>query len=144
MEDTNCIDISIPTSEEIENPSSIEFECTIGTAKGYNNTDYIEFKRFVEIVRSVCCEVENSTGIYVSLSVRKNIVIYKKEWGCPDNGEEVYVLNAVYNPFYRDDKQKWIRSCLDIQKLLQKRFNQSTVTSVFRKVSVVYSKTEEN
>lgn len=60
------------------------------------------------------------------------------DWGCPMNGEDVYVIKGVNNPqFTEPDKYKDA-----VTKLIEKlatAFEQTTVTTTWSKVNMVYT-----
>ena len=126
------------TVNKIEKDESIEFECTIGVTEGYFHNNENASLELIQILKQVCLEIEAETGIYVSFVINPCKVLYKEEWGCPKNGEDVYVISAVYNPYFKDLMETWIKSCELIQRRLKTILNQSTFTSVFREVKIRY------
>lgn len=118
--------------------SSIEFECTVGVTEGYFHNNEDSSLNFIKLLKQVCAEVENETGLYISFVVKPCKVVYKEEWGCPEDGEDVYVISAVYNPYFEDSPHMWLTSCGLIQEKLKILLNQSTITSVIRESEIRY------
>ena len=65
-------------------------------------------------------------------------VVYNVDWGCPMDGEDVYVIKGVNNPqFAEPDKYKEA-----VTKLIEKlatAFEQSTVTTTWSTVDMIYT-----
>lgn len=119
------------------------FEITIGINKGYghNNESVIDFEADYQ---AIATDIYNQTGIYVSGVITPAKVIYNIDWGCPMDGEDVYVIKGVNNPqFAEPDKYKEA-----VTKLIEKlatAFEQSTVTTTWSTVNMVYTiKKEED
>lgn len=73
------------------------FEITIGINKGYdhNNESTVDFEADYQ---AIATDIYNQTGIYVSGVVLPAKVVYNVDWGCPMDGEDVYVIKGVKNP----------------------------------------------
>lgn len=118
------------------------FEITIGINKGYdhNNESVVDFE---EIYQMIATYIYNQTGVYVSGVITPAKVVYNVDWGCPMDGEDVYVIKGVNNPqFTEPDKYKDA-----VTKLIEKlatAFEQSTVTTTWSTVDMVYTTKKEN
>ena len=73
------------------------FEITIGINKGYghNNESTVDFEANYQIIAT---DIYNQTGVYVSGVITPAKVVYNVNWGCPMDGEDVYVIKDVKNP----------------------------------------------
>ena len=113
------------------------FEITIGINKGYNNNNESTVN-FEADYQAIATDIYNQTGIYISGVVLPAKVVYNVDWGCPMDGEDVYVIKGVNNPqFAEPDKYKEA-----VTKLIEKlatAFEQSTVTITWSKVDMVYT-----
>ena len=113
------------------------FEITIGINKGYghNNESTVDFEANYQIIAT---DIYNQTGVYVSGVITPAKVVYNVNWGCPMDGEDVYVIKGVNNPqFVKPDKYKEA-----VTKLIEKlatTFEQSTVTTTWSTVVMIYT-----
>lgn len=113
------------------------FEITIGINKGYghNNKATIDFEADYQ---AIATDIYNQTGVYVSGVITPAKVVYNVDWGCPMDGEDVYVIKGVNNPqFAEPDKYKEA-----VTKLIEKlatAFEQSTVTTTWSTIDMVYT-----
>lgn len=110
------------------------FEITIGINKGYNhnNEATIDFEADYQAIAN---DIHHQTGVYVSGVITPAKVVY---WGCPMDGEDVYVIKGVNNPqFTKPSKYKDAVTRL-IEKLAT-TFEQSTVTTTWSTVDMVYT-----
>lgn len=79
-----------------EGEKALKWSIVIGTNPGYgsnirsimNETDFLNY------VRDTADKVYENTGIYISTLVFPASVIYRKEWGCPLDGEPVFILTG--------------------------------------------------
>ena len=113
------------------------FEITIGINKGYgHNNEYVT--DFEADYQAIATDIYKRTGIYVSAVITPAKVVYNVDWGCPMDGEDVYVIKGVNNPqFAKPDKYKEA-----VTKLIEKlatAFEQSTVTTTWSTVEFVYT-----
>ena len=113
------------------------FEITLGINKGYghNNECVTDFEADYQAIATA---IYKQTGIYVSGVITPAKVVYNVNWGCPMDGEDVYVIKGVNNPqFTEPDKYKDA-----VTKLIEKlatAFEQSTVTTTWSTVEFVYT-----
>ena len=117
------------------------FEITLGINKGYyhNNESVIDFEADYQ---AIATDIYNQTGIYVSGVITPAKVVYNVHWGCPMDGEDVYVIKGVNNPqFAEPDKYK--KAVTKLIEKLATAFEQSTVTTTWSTVDIVYT-TKEN
>ena len=118
------------------------FEITIGINKGYgnNNESTVDFEADYQ---AIATDIYNQTGVYVSGVITPAKVVYNVDWGCPMDGEDVYVIKGVNNPqFTEPDKYKEA-----VTKLIEKlatAFEQSTVTTTWSTVDMIYTTKKED
>lgn len=113
------------------------FEITIGINKGYghNNESTVDFEANYQIIAT---DIYNQTGVYVSGVITPAKVVYNVNWGCPMDGEDVYVIKGVNNPqFTEPDKYK--DAVTKLIENLATAFEQSTVTTTWSTVKFVYT-----
>lgn len=113
------------------------FEITLGINKGYGHNNEC-VTNFEADYQAIATDIYNQTGIYVSGVITPAKVVYNVEWGCPMDGEDVYVIKGINNPqFTEPDKYKEA-----VTKLIEKlatTFEQSTVTTTWSTVDMVYT-----
>lgn len=107
--------------------NTIKIEATIGVNAGYNheNKDVDDFYKIVMDCIELCY---SKKGVAVSFVINKSITCYRKEFGCPDNGEITYTLSTVMNPFFQSDKLKYLDVAEYILYEISQYYNQSTMT----------------
>ena len=118
------------------------FEITIGINKGYghNNESVIDFEANYQAIATY---IYSQTGVYVSGVITPAKVVYNVDWGCPMDGEDVYVIKGVNNTqFVKPTDYKEAVTML-IEKLAT-TFEQSTVTTTWSTVKSVYTTKKEN
>lgn len=117
------------------------FEITLGINKGYghNNECVTDFEADYQ---AIATDIYKRTGAYVSAVITPAKVVYNVDWGCPDDGEDVYIIKGVNNPqFAEPDKYKEA-----VTKLIEKlatAFEQSTVTTTWSTVDTIYTTKKE-
>lgn len=118
------------------------FEITLGINKGYghNNECVTDFEADYQ---AIATDIYKQTGVYISSVIIPAKVVYNVDWGCPMDGEDVYVIKGVNNPqFAEPDKYKDA-----VTKLIEKlttTFEQSTVTTTWSTVDMIYTTKKEN
>ena len=117
------------------------FKITIGINKGYghNNECVTDFEADYQ---TIATDIYKRTGVYVSAVIIPAKVVYNVDWSCPMDGEDVYVIKGVNNPqFAEPDKYKEA-----VTKLIEKlatAFEQSTVTTTWSTVDMIYTTKKE-
>ena len=122
---------------------SMECSANLGILAGYDNApDDVSFDAVRRYIASILEEYYQETGIYVSFIVTPAHAVYREKWGCPKGGEPVVNLSAVYNKYYctADDYSisAWKGACLKILEHLKEKFDQTTLTVVFKECEVFY------
>lgn len=113
------------------------FEITLGINKGYghNNECVTDFEADYQ---AIATDIYKRTGVYVSAVISPAKVVYNVDWGCPDDGEDVYIIKGVNNTqFVKPAGYKEAVTML-IEKLATV-FEQSTVTTTWSTVEFVYT-----
>lgn len=109
------------------------FEITISINNDYYNDECVT--DFEADYRDIATDIHHQTGVYVSGVITPAKVIY---WGCPDDGEDVYIIKGVNNTqFVKPTDYKEAVTML-IEKLATV-FEQSTVTTTWSTVKFVYT-----
>ena len=115
------------------------FEITLGINKGYdhNNECVTDFEADYQAIATA---IYKQTGVYISSVIIPAKVVYNVDWGCPTDGEDVYIIKGVNNPqFTEPDKYKDA-----VTKLIEKlatAFEQSTTWST---VDMLYTTKESD
>lgn len=118
------------------------FEITLGINKGYghNNEHVTDFEADYQ---AIATDIYKRTGVYVSAVIIPAKVVYNVDWGCPADGEDVYVIKGVNNPqFAEPDKYK--KAVTKLIEKLATAFEQSTITTTWATVDMVYTTKKEN
>lgn len=112
-------------------------QITVGVLPGYNvnNTAAINIENF-------CFNLvydEGGVPYYIPWLVIPARTVYKKEWGCPDSGEIVYVLQGTYNKKYNSDitVDEWKEYVMEYARYLKKQYKQSTIRVSFMQSETV-------
>lgn len=116
-----------------------KFEFTIGVTEGYFHNNENNNVNFAELVDKCSRETEKETGVYISFNIIPIVTLYKSEWECPKGGEQTYILSAIRNPMFNNDKTSWKFNCLHTMMRLKNELKQSSVTGDFSEVEMVYA-----
>lgn len=118
------------------------FEITIGINKGYghNNESVIDFEADYQ---AIATDIYKRTGVYVSAVIVPAKVVYNVNWGCPDDGEDVYIIKGVNNPQFTEPN-KYKDAVTKLIEKLATAFEQSTVTTTWSTVDMVYTTKKED
>lgn len=117
------------------------FEITLGINKGYghNNECITDFEADYQAIASA---IYKQTGIYVSGVIIPAKVVYNVDWGCPADGENVYIIKGVNNTqFVKPADYK--KAVTKLIEKLATTFEQSTVTTTWSTVKMVYTTKKE-
>jgi hypothetical protein len=108
---------------------------TISTIKGYANGAYAvgwDLNQFTEVLQTI---EETKFGDYsISWLVTSGKAVYKKEWGAPNGGEDVFILETDYTEYdYNNhlDIDNWKHRVLEHAEYLRIYFDQKTVRVSF-------------
>ena len=119
---------------------SLRCTAVLGTAAKYNLNGFcIDLMNILKFVSDA-----NPDKYFISFNVTESITCYKEEWGCSEDGEHTFNLEAVANPTFVDDLYKWKEDCIFYIKTLQDIFRQKTVSIQFSEVDFIYSLNDEN
>jgi hypothetical protein len=113
------------------------FEITLGINKGYghNNECVTDFEADYQ---AIATDIYKRTGVYVSAVITPAKVVYNVDWGCPDDGEDVYIIKGVNNTqFVKPTDYK--EAVMLLIENLATVFEQSTVTTTWSTVEFVYT-----
>lgn len=113
------------------------FEITLGINKGYghNNECITDFEADYQAIATA---IYKQTGVYVSAVIIPAKVVYNIDWGCPTDGEDVYIIKGVNNTQFVKPTDYKEAVMLLIEKLAT-TFEQSTVTTTWSTVEFVYT-----
>jgi hypothetical protein len=113
------------------------FEITLGINKGYghNNECVTDFEADYQAIATA---IYKQTDVYVSSVIIPAKVVYNVDWGCPTDGENVYVIKGVNNTQFVKPADYKEAVMLLIEKLAT-TFEQSTVTTTWSTVKMVYT-----
>ena len=121
--------------------TSVRFQTVVGTVSGYEleGKQGASLSDFVEVLKAYAAEVQDETGIYVSGSVVPTSVYYRTEWGCPEGGENAFLVQGDLNPEFGEEGP-WKESVIRLFEKLKKHYQQSTLTVTFSVVDHCYLK----
>ncbi|MBR1854225.1 MAG: hypothetical protein IJ794_13965 [Lachnospiraceae bacterium] len=108
--------------------NSIGWRITIGVHVGYSadTKEPVEEQKLIRIYRRAAEAAEAVNGVYISAVLWPSRVIYKTEWGCPEEGEFTYTFVGNCNPAF-SDPETYRKALLDLTENLKRELQQSTV-----------------
>lgn len=106
---------------------------TISTIKGYANGAYISGLKLDEFTEMLQIIEENTfADSSISWLVTAGKAVYKRTWGAPKGGEEVYVLQTDYTEYDKGISiEDWKKNVFIHAEYLRKYFGQETVRVTF-------------
>ena len=113
------------------------FEITLGINKGYGHNNEC-VTNFEADYQAIATDIYKRTGVYVSSVITPAKVVYNVDWGCPDDGEDVYIIKGVNNTQFVKPADYKEAVMLLIEKLAT-TFEQSTVTTTWSTIEFVYT-----
>ena len=107
---------------------------TISTIKGYANGSYAtgwNLDQFTELLQMI--EENHYPDSSVSWLVIPGKAVYKRQWGAPKGGEDVFVLEADYTDYDKRvlSVEQWKNKIIEHAEYLRHYFEQSTVRITF-------------
>lgn len=114
-----------------------KFEIVMGITPGYFHNNETN-KNIEQIYSSIAKKVYEETDIYVSATITKSSMVYHSDWGCPPNGEIVYVISGTRNPEFTNNKHLYKVAVYMIAEKFAETLKQSTCTITFQDVTLAY------
>ena len=106
---------------------------TISTIKGYANGAYrvgLDLNTFTETLQEI--EEHKFSDTSISWLVTSGKAVYKKAWGAPIGGEDVFVLEADYTEYDKGTNiHDWKKNIFVHAEYLRQYFKQETVRVTF-------------
>ncbi len=100
-----------------------KYEVVLGTAVGYDNAIDTS-DSFFQVYNDIAIQ---NPYLYIPITSDDVNVIYKSEWGCPENGEMCIRFTSQRNPKFDSDKNKFERAMIWNIKQLKQKYQQKTV-----------------
>jgi hypothetical protein len=124
---------------------TIGFTIVCGVAPGYfHNMKGVAAPELAAKIATLWQEVAEKhfaeTNIYVSATVTPGAVVYSPNWGCPDGGESIIMIQGVANPEFVKNLEDYRDVVLQIAKELKNKLDQSTLTVEFIEKELAYLK----
>lgn len=123
--------------------NTIHWILTLGLQEGYHTEqqEIPTLSQVGKIYQEIAEEVYQETKIYISASIQSAHTLYRKEWGCPEGGEETVLLMGGCNPAFAHPKA-YEEVLKKLVKRLKQRFHQKTVMLEIMPANAIYM-TEE-
>lgn len=114
----------------------------LGVTPGYNhnNENDYDIDSFCNKLQKDLDTISDKIDYYISFVVTKSKVVYRKEWGCPDGGESIFVLHTTLNTNYNVNYIKWKDAVCKYAECLKEMYKQSTLTIEFDKCETLHLK----
>lgn len=122
-----------------------QFQINIGVNAGYFH-DNAKGSPRVEVARlwqEIAERVYQKAGVFVAGVVQPALTVYRKEWGCPEGGEDTVTVTGLRNPEFQKDEAVWRQCVRDVALDLGKALDQTTVYLTFSEVDFIYIKPKE-
>lgn len=100
---------------------------TVGITPGYfhDNEESVSLDEFAKELQSF---MEKEYGEkFIPLLVYPAKTVYRAEWGCPENGEDVFVIEAGTTKYDTDGAIQFMSRMRKLATALKTHFKQSTV-----------------
>jgi hypothetical protein len=118
------------------------FTITLGINPGYfHDNDLKPEQAITEMIkkwREIAYHVEQQAGFFVSAQIHQGKAIYEIERGCPQEGEDIFIIQGIRNPHKITDAEQWRKAVITICQKLKTHFNQKTAYLTFDITSFVY------
>lgn len=118
--------------------NSYTVTAVVGKVPGYANDGMEVLNITSKDVQGYLEELSKNRRYYISFVMTDGKCIYKKDWGCPDGGEDVIVFQATMNPTFVDDSTAWLHDALYYIGALKELYKQTTVTVSITQSDVIY------
>ena len=116
-------------------------QLTVGTVSGYDHDNSGAWTpiAFSVWLQEVMDEFSfNDDKKYISWLVFPAKAVYKREWGSPIGGEDIFVLQASYTEYDKNISiDDWVNNVKDCAKEIKSRLHQSTARLQFTESEVV-------
>ena len=121
--------------------TSIKWFLTVGTTPGYdlNHQEKRNRAEFAEEVQDICEAVYKKTNVMISAVIWDATAVYSSDFGCPPEGENVFVLSGSCNPVF-NNIDDYMEALKIFAKELKEHVKQKTVTLETTKVDMTYMK----
>lgn len=114
------------------------FELVIGVNPGYFHDN--ECTSALQAVIDAWDRVSVDPPHYIPAVMSLAKVVYRKEWGCPEGGEDVVVIKGSRNQAFAPDDFDWSVDVMAQCMRLREELRQTTATLTFSEADFYYLK----